>query len=395
MAKYLDNDGLLYFWQKIKNAFAAKEDAVKTITRSGTTFTATRADGTTFTFTQQDNTVAKTTTTPKANGTAAIGSETKYAAGDHVHPLQTTVSGNAGTATRLKTPRKLDGYMFDGSYGFNRYAVCDTDAGTAAKTVSMSALVEGGEAVAIIAVDVSATTGAGSRIAVKFTNGNTAANPTLAISGGDAKAIYYDGAAVGTSVIKAGGIYELVYDGLHWCIVGAAYEHPSHTEHTTSAIYKFKNDSSGHVTEATAATASDVKTLLGNTAVNRATGDADGNAIKTTYAKLAGPTFTGTPKAPTAAAGTNTTQIATTAFVTTAVNNAVSGLYKYKGSVANEAALPTSGQTTGDVYNIEAASTYGAAGANVAWNGSAWDSLGEIFSIDNITNTEIDTIVAS
>lgn len=37
-------------------------------------------------------------------------------------------------------------------------------------------------------------------------------------------------------------------------------------------------------------------------------------------AALASPTFTGTPKAPTAAAGTSTTQIATTAFVTGAVN---------------------------------------------------------------------------
>ena len=38
-------------------------------------------------------------------------------------------------------------------------------------------------------------------------------------------------------------------------------------------------------------------------------------------ANLASPTLTGTPKAPTASAGTNTTQIATTAFVTTAVSN--------------------------------------------------------------------------
>ena len=37
-------------------------------------------------------------------------------------------------------------------------------------------------------------------------------------------------------------------------------------------------------------------------------------------ANIASPTFTGTPKAPTAAAGTNTTQIATTAFVTAAVS---------------------------------------------------------------------------
>jgi DNA-binding FrmR family transcriptional regulator len=41
------------------------------------------------------------------------------------------------------------------------------------------------------------------------------------------------------------------------------------------------------------------------------------------YASLASPTFTGTPAAPTAIAGTNTTQIATTAFVSTAVSNLV------------------------------------------------------------------------
>ncbi len=39
-------------------------------------------------------------------------------------------------------------------------------------------------------------------------------------------------------------------------------------------------------------------------------------------ADLAGPTFTGTPAAPTAAAGTNTTQLATTAFVAAVNNNA-------------------------------------------------------------------------
>ena len=45
-------------------------------------------------------------TTPKAAGTAAVGSETaKFARGDHVHPLQTTISGNAGTATKLATVR--------------------------------------------------------------------------------------------------------------------------------------------------------------------------------------------------------------------------------------------------------------------------------------------------
>jgi hypothetical protein len=39
----------------------------------------------------------------------------------------------------------------------------------------------------------------------------------------------------------------------------------------------------------------------------------------TSFAPKASPTFTGTPAAPTATAGTNTTQIATTAFVGTAI----------------------------------------------------------------------------
>ena len=51
--------------------------------------------------------------------------------------------------------------------------------------------------------------------------------------------------------------------------------------------------------------------------------DTEFNNIATavaTKADIVSPTFTGTPAAPTASAGTNTTQIATTAFVTTADN---------------------------------------------------------------------------
>lgn len=43
-------------------------------------------------------------------------------------------------------------------------------------------------------------------------------------------------------------------------------------------------------------------------------------------ARLASPAFTGTPTAPTATAGTNTTQVATTEFVTTAVSGAATGI---------------------------------------------------------------------
>jgi hypothetical protein len=57
------------------------------------------------------------------------------------------------------------------------------------------------------------------------------------------------------------------------------------------------------------------------------TGDYQQNGanINTIYATIASPTLTGTPAAPTANSGTNTTQLATTAFVSTAVSNLVNG----------------------------------------------------------------------
>ena len=55
--KYLDYDGLLYFWQKVKTTFAKATDVP-----------------------------TASTTTPKMDGIAAVGSETKWAKGDHVHP---------------------------------------------------------------------------------------------------------------------------------------------------------------------------------------------------------------------------------------------------------------------------------------------------------------------
>ena len=60
----------------------------------------------------------------------------------------------------------------------------------------------------------------------------------------------------------------------------------------------------------------------------------------TSKADTAGPTFTGSPSAPTANAGTNTTQIATTAFVTTAITSAFpsGGIILWSGSIAT---IPT------------------------------------------------------
>ena len=75
-----------------------------------------------------------------------------------------------------------------------------------------------------------------------------------------------------------------------------------------------------------------------------------------------------------------------------ALKSDITQMYRYKGSVADASKLPASGQVAGDVYDIQAASSYGPAGTNVAWNGTAWDALGGAFTIEECTNAEIDQI---
>lgn len=65
----------------------------------------------------------------------------------------------------------------------------------------------------------------------------------------------------------------------------------------------------------------------------------------------------------------------TDAYTKTEVDAKVSSVYKYKGSVANEAALPTEDQVIGDVYNLEDT------GMNVAWTGEGWDKLGSVVDL--------------
>ena len=77
------------------------------------------------------------------------------------------------------------------------------------------------------------------------------------------------------------------------------------------------------------------------------------------------------------------------------ISTAIASVYRVKGTVANDAALPT-GATTGDVYNITAAGTYGPAGTNVVWDGTKWDALGGITDLgDYATTSYVDGEVAT
>jgi len=74
--------------------------------------------------------------------------------------------------------------------------------------------------------------------------------------------------------------------------------------------------------------------------------------VATSFAPLASPTFTGTPAAPTAAGGTSTTQLATTAFVTSAISTAAGS---YQPIDADLTALAASPATAGLVERTGAA----------------------------------------
>lgn len=118
-------------------------------------------------------------------------------------------------------------------------------------------------------------------------------------------------------------------------------------------------------------------------------------------ANLASPTFTGTPAAPTAAAGTNTTQIATTEFVTTAVANAIGGVTSITYQVVQT--LPATGEN-GVIYLVAHSHGTGDAYDEYVWVGSSFEKLGNT-DIDlsgymlktdmvAITTAEIDTLFA-
>ena len=145
----------------------------------------------------------------------------------------------------------------------------------------------------------------------------------------------------------------------------------NHYVHPTSAagaksygLYKVVTDAQGHVISATAVTKSDIAPLESDPTVpswaKAATkpsyeaneidyaeygisvsealttldeGIQNNEAAIKTKAPIASPSFTGTPTAPTASAGTNNTQVATTAFVQSAVAAASTGAAKYQGGM--------------------------------------------------------------
>ena len=167
------------------------------------------------------------TAVPLANGTAAIGSVNRVAREDHVHPLQTTISGNAATSSKWQNAITLQigdsSQSLDGSKNVSYtlaqigaaaashgqhsvYGTCDTAAATAEKAVTIS-----GSGFSL---------SAGQVISVKFTNSNSASSVKLNVNSTGAKPIWYNTAEyTGNSKDVCGyanRITTYMYNGSHW-----------------------------------------------------------------------------------------------------------------------------------------------------------------------------------
>lgn len=93
--KYLDDNGLLYLWGKIKAAFVSDVEY-----NSTTGYITKTKNGSSSNIVLIPEGSSASTTTPKMDGTASVGTDTGFARGDHVHPSDTS---------RVPTTRKVNG----------------------------------------------------------------------------------------------------------------------------------------------------------------------------------------------------------------------------------------------------------------------------------------------
>lgn len=120
MAKFIGQTGLIYLWSKIKAWVAqyviiTEADNVKTLTVGNTSATLVTKtsqltnDSNYITISDVPEGAVASTSTPLMDGTAAVGTETAFARGDHRHPTDTTrVAANTAITGATKTKITYD-----------------------------------------------------------------------------------------------------------------------------------------------------------------------------------------------------------------------------------------------------------------------------------------------
>lgn len=79
-------------------------------------------------------------------------------------------------------------------------------------------------------------------------------------------------------------------------------------------------------------------------------------------------------------ASDNSTKVATTAYVDSAISG-LGSILNYKGTKATESALPSTGNVTGDVWIVSADNS------EYVWNGTAWEKLGPTIDLSGYVPT--------
>lgn len=455
--KYLDDNGLLYFWQKIKSMFVTdvNYDSTNkkiTKTKNGSTSdvvtlatmktdmalnnvangaevnqnafsnvkvgsTTIAADSKTDTLelvaganvtltpdaTNDKLTIAATNTTytpasadPLMDGTAAVGTSVKYAREDHVHPTDTSRASNTAfnTFKNNVVMSSIDGAKLSNISNENstiiHYAACSTSAGTTAKTVALA----GGFNLIT-----------GSRIAIKFTVTNTASvsNLTLNVQESGAKPIRYRGAVLPSAgTLAANRVYEFVYDGTNWELVGDLDTNSTYTPASANPLMdgtvavgtsaKYAREDHRHPSDT-----SKVSESVFNTA-----GYTDASDFITKTEAAFSQCITISQKG--AASGVcplNASSKIDSTYLPSYVDDVIEAYARSGQTALSQNWLATGSASgtvitpeTGKIYVLMADSGDYAANTQFRWSGTTYVKLND-GGVTSITNAEIDTIVAA
>ena len=248
------------------------------------------------------------------NGVQAAGTSNLYARADHIHPTDTTLAPLAsptftGTVT-IPSGASISGFAPLASPTFTGAPISTTAAaGTNTTQIATTAFVVGQASSTNPEANGTAATGTSLKYAradhVHVSDTTRAALAGATFTG----KVNTVASATGTAGLNVPH--------------GAAPTSPTNGDiwTTTSGVYAQVNTATAQL--ATVASLTSYAPLASPTFTGTVTIPA--GASISGFAPLASPTLTGTPAAPTATAGTNTTQVATTAFVSTAVSNLIGG----------------------------------------------------------------------
>lgn len=185
---------------------------------------------------------------PVTNNKSTLGTSSLKWANVYATKFTGALTGNAGTATKWATARNINGMLVQGDANRVNYGVCSTAATTAAKTVDCAGF----------------TLITGAEITVKFTNTNSAAQPTLNVNNQGARAIYYRGNIIPPSYLAEKRVYTFRYDGKNFELVG---DINTDTNTDTKVTNELKTTTKAYVTGTTSSTATHTGTQIFDTGV--------------------------------------------------------------------------------------------------------------------------------